>query len=220
MMPGTDMTTSSKSRNQQSRRGVLLMFAAIVGATATNPVRAASNTDAATGFMTKAVAELSAVVNGSGSMPEKAAGLQTIIERMVDVTSVGRFCLGRFWRMATPEQQKDYIEQFHRVLVSNITSKVGEYAGVDISIQRTFTREDGIVVSSQVARPNNAPAKVDWLISTESGQPLIIDVIAEGTSLRLTQRNDYSAFLSRNNNDVGALITALKQQTVEAAKPQ
>jgi phospholipid transport system substrate-binding protein len=37
-------------------------------------------------------------------------------------------------------------------------------------------------------------------------------VIAEGTSLRLTQRSDYAAFLSRNGNSVQALIDALKQQ--------
>ncbi len=214
------MTTSSKPRSNTSRRHLLAWFATVAGLTITRSAHADASADSATAFMTKAVAELTSVVNGPGTMPEKAAGLQAIIERMVDVNSVGRFCLGRFWRTASPDQQKSYIEQFHRVLVSNITSKVGEYSGVDISIQKTFTREDGIVVSSQVARPNNAPAKVDWLISTESGQPLIIDVIAEGTSLRLTQRNDYSAFLSRNNNDVGALIAALKQQTVETTKAQ
>jgi phospholipid transport system substrate-binding protein len=53
---------------------------------------------------------------------------------------------------------------------------------------------------------------VDWLVSTESGSPKITDLIAEGTSLRLTQRSDYSAFLARNNNSVQALIDALKQQ--------
>jgi phospholipid transport system substrate-binding protein len=38
-------------------------------------------------------------------------------------------------------------------------------------------------------------------------------VVAEGTSLRLTQRSDYTSFLSQHNGDVGALIAALKRQT-------
>jgi phospholipid transport system substrate-binding protein len=53
---------------------------------------------------------------------------------------------------------------------------------------------------------------VDWLVSNDSGSPRIIDVIAEGTSLRLTQRNDYTAYLGRNNNQVQALVDALRKQ--------
>ena len=37
-------------------------------------------------------------------------------------------------------------------------------------------------------------------------------MVAEGMSLRLTQRSDYTAFLTRNNNDIGSLLQALRQQ--------
>jgi phospholipid transport system substrate-binding protein len=40
----------------------------------------------------------------------------------------------------------------------------------------------------------------------------IIDVVAEGVSLRLTQRSDYAAFLTRNNNDIDSLMRAMRQQ--------
>ena len=66
-------------------------------------------------------------------------------------------------------------------------------------------------MASVLNRPGNAPNKVDWVVEAE-GTPKVIDVIAEGTSLRLTQRSDYSAYLARNGNSVQALIDALKQQ--------
>ena len=44
------------------------------------------------------------------------------------------------------------------------------------------------------------------------GGPKIVDVVAEGTSLRLTQRDDYASYLARNNDSVQALIDALKRQ--------
>ena len=50
------------------------------------------------------------------------------------------------------------------------------------------------------------------MVSTDTGSPRIIDMIAEGTSMRLTQRSDYYAFLAQHNNSVQALIDALKQQ--------
>src|SRR6202047_4731154 len=74
--------------------------------------------------------KLVAVVNGPGSERDKRERLTQIIDSGVDVDGVARFCLGRFWRNATPEQQKRYMELFHQVLVNNITSKLGDYQGV------------------------------------------------------------------------------------------
>ena len=63
--------------------------------------------------------------------------------------------------------------------------------------------------------PNNPPTTVDWVIEQAASTPKIVDVLAEGTSLRLTQRQDYASYLTRNNNDVDALINAMKQQTAQ-----
>ena len=195
-----------------SRRALLALAPVAAAVLVAGPARADANADRATAFMTQMIQELTTAVNGGGSTADKAAQLQKIIDKAVDVNGIGRFCLGRFWRTASPDEQKAYIDLFHAVLVKNITGKVGDYAGVQIDIQKTFSRDDGVVVSTTVARSGNAPAKVDWLLSLDSGSPLVIDVIAEGTSLRLTQRNDYSAFLSSHSNSVTALLDALKQQ--------
>ena len=47
------------------------------------------------------------------------------------------------------------------------------------------------------------------------GTMRISDVVAEGMSLRMTQRSDYASFMARNGGDVGALIAALKKQVGE-----
>lgn len=206
------MSADTKSMHAVSRRQMLALTALAPLALAATPALADTNTDRATAFMTQMIKELTGAVNGPGSTADKAVALQQIIDKAVDVNGIGRFCLGRFWRTASPDEQKGYIELFHKVLVKNITSKVGDYAGVNIILQKTSARDEGVVVTTSVERTGNAPAKVDWLLSMDSGNPLVIDVIAEGTSLRLTQRNDYSAFLSSHSNSVTALLDALKQQ--------
>ena len=129
----------------------------------------------------------------------------------VDVSGVARFSLGRFWRNASVEQQQRYVELFHQVLVTNITSKLGDYRGVRFVLGSAQQRDDNTVVSTVVERPNNPPTNVDWIISNAASDPKIIDVVAEGTSLRLTQRQDYASYLSRNNNNIDALINAMRQ---------
>ena len=100
--------------------------------------------------------------------------------------------------------------------MNNITAKLGEYRGVRFVMGRTQQRDDNTVVSTVVERPNNPPTNVDWIIGNAASNPKIIDVIAEGTSLRLTQRQDYASYLSRNNNNIDALINAMRQQVAQA----
>jgi phospholipid transport system substrate-binding protein len=178
--------------------------------------RAQQATDQAAAFVDKTGKDLIAVVNGSGTAPEKAAAATAIIDRAVDVEGVARFSLGRFWRTATPEQQHQYLQLFNRVLEISITSKMGEYKGVSFTLGRAQPREAEFLVNTTVFRPGNPPSKVDWLVSMAGGSPKIVDVIAEGTSLRLTQRDDYYSYLSHNNNSVQALIDALRQQVNQA----
>jgi len=71
-------------------------------------------------------------------------------------------------------------------------------------------------VYTVVERPNNPPTNVKWIINNPASNPKIIDVEAEGTSLRLTQRQDYGSYLMRNNSDIDALIKAMKQQVAQA----
>ncbi len=164
-------------------------------------------------FINKLLQDLINVVNGPGSAGQKQAALQKLVDASVDVAGVARFCLGRFWRQANPQQQAEYVALFRKVLMNNVTGRVGEYSGVSFTMAGSQARDGGIAVSTTVTRPHNAPNQVDWIVAQAGGQPKIIDVVAEGTSLRLTQRSDYASFLGQHNGDVSALIAALKRQT-------
>jgi phospholipid transport system substrate-binding protein len=174
--------------------------------------RAQSAPDGASAFVKVIGDKLVAVVNGPGSAQQKRQTLTQIIDSGVDVDGVAQFCLGRFWRVATPEQQKRYMAIFHQVLVGNITSKLGEYQGVKFAVGRTEPDGENAKVDTVVTRPNSPPTNVQWIISNPGGNPKIVDVVAEGTSLRLTQRSDYASYLSHNNNNIDALIGAMQQQ--------
>jgi phospholipid transport system substrate-binding protein len=174
--------------------------------------RAQSASARAIAFVKDTGDKLVNVVNGPGSAQDKRSTLTQIIDSAVDVDGIARFCLGRFWRQASADQQKRYVTLFHKVLVTNITSKLGEYQGVKFTMSHSHSQDEEEVVSTVVDRPNNPPTNVDWVISNPASDPKIIDVIAEGTSLRLTQRSDYASFLAHNNNNVDALITAMQAQ--------
>lgn len=203
------------------RRNLLTSVAASgIGASAllATPMSARAQTaDRASAFVKAIGDKLVAVVNGPGSNSEKRAAMTQTINSAVDVDGVGRFCLGRFWRTASEAQQKRYLDLFHSVLVTNITSKLGDYQGVRFTMGRSRQQDEEVAVSTTVERPNNPPTAVDWIIANPTSAPKIIDVVAEGTSLRLTQRSDYASYLAHNNNNLDALINAMQQQVSQSS---
>lgn len=156
--------------------------------------------------------QLVAIINGPGTAAERQARVAPLIERDVDVDGIARFCLGRFWRDASPPQRQEYVRAFHAVMLNSITSRLGEFKGVTFAMTQTVQREGATFVGTRITRPNEEPAQVQWVVDQVGGQPKIVDLIAEGTSLRLTQRSDYASFLSRNGDSVNALIAAMRRQ--------
>jgi phospholipid transport system substrate-binding protein len=176
----------------------------------------AQSTDKASAFIKVTGDRLVGVVNGPGSASAKRAQMTQILNDAVDVDGIAKFCLGRFWRTASSAQQEAYVKLFHEVLVTNITTTLGDYKGVSFIMGRARVDGENDVVSTTVNRPNNPPTAVDWIVADVSASPKIIDVVAEGTSLRLTQRQDYASYLMHNNNNVDALISAMKNQVAQS----
>jgi phospholipid transport system substrate-binding protein len=194
-----------------SRRTFLLCSAAAAAALTTGLPAMAQAGDP-TGFISNLANQMVAIVNGPGTLEQKRARMQPLIERDVDINQIAQFCLGRFWRTSTPEQQQRYMQLFHQVLLNEISSKLGEFQGVSYRTTSTTQREGDYFVGTIINRPNQQPNNVQWVVSLASGRPLLIDVVAEGTSLRLTKRSDYAAYLTRNGNNVDALLTAMQRQ--------
>jgi phospholipid transport system substrate-binding protein len=165
-------------------------------------------------FIRQSGNELAAVAANAKNSPAGRAQLAQFVDRVADVNAVARFCLGRFWRTATPAQQQQFLQAFHTVLVNSVANRLGDYQGgtAHVIINRPVQAPEGIDVATTVERPGNPSVHVTWVVSFDTGSPKIVDVIAEGMSMRLTQRSDYASYLQRNNNNLDALIHALQRQ--------
>jgi phospholipid transport system substrate-binding protein len=166
-------------------------------------------------FVQSAGDDLVRAVNSTAPDAKKKVDLQRIVDRVVDVDEFGKFALGRFWNNATPQQQAEFIRLFHMVLMNNLTGKLSQYAGVGFSVGRAVQHADMVIVETVVTWPGYAPYNVQWSVRGGSGALKIVDVNAMGTSMRLTQRNDYAGFMSRNAADVDALIAGMRRQVGE-----
>ncbi len=193
-----------------------LVVAAALGLPVALPLRsalAAIDATRASGFIQSTGNDLVGAINSNAPVAARRDSVAGILRRAVDIEGVGRFILGRFWRTASPAEQQEYSRLFEQTLIHNLASRFGEYQGVKFTLGRSQANtEDDVMVSTSVERPNTAAFTLDWRVSDIGGAPRIIDMIAEGTSLRLTQRSEYASVVQRNGGQVSALLAAMRQQ--------
>jgi len=183
------------------------------------PGRAEIDLAHATAFIRAAGDELVAAINDRRQpLPARREKVAAILRRTVDIEGTGRFILGRYIRQASPAELAEYNRLFDDIIVRNLSARFGEYQGVRFSLGRSQQRtEEDALVNTIIERPNQPAFSLDWRVAEVNGQPKVVDVIAEGTSLRLTTRSEYSAVIQRNGGRVAALLDAMRNQIAQLA---
>jgi phospholipid transport system substrate-binding protein len=144
----------------------------------------------------------------------RVARFRQLFSADFDVPGIARFVLGRYWRLATPEQQQEFVKVFTNYIALAYSNRLAEYSGETLRVTGSRPAPDGQLVSSEIMRTNGQPpARVDWLLTPQSGSYKINDVIVEGVSMAVTQRSEFASVIQRNGGQVQGLITALRQKT-------
>ncbi len=148
---------------------------------------------------------------------ERVARFRQLFSEDFDVPRIARFVLGRYWRIATPQQQQEFIRLFTSYIALAYSDRLAEYSGETLRVTGSRAGADGSVVSSEIMRPNGAPpAKIDWVLNQQDGAYKVSDVIVEGVSMAVTQRSEFASVIQRDGGQVQGLISALQRKT-EAA---
>jgi phospholipid transport system substrate-binding protein len=171
----------------------------------------AQPTSQAVSFVKSTSERLAAIANSDATPNEKRFLLEEVVNTAVDENDIARFCLGRFWLIATADQKQQYLGLFHDLLVTKIAAHFGEYRGVRVIMGPSRTSADTEIVITTVERPDAPATQVDWVVSTYTGSPKIFDVLAGGTSMRLTQSSDFASYLAHHQHSVDGLIEGMRQ---------
>ena len=109
-------------------------------------------------------------LTGSVARPEREARFQSLLSAGFDINAIGRFTLGRYWNQANPNQQQEYLKLFEKFIVQAYAARFAEYSGEQFRV--TGERPDGevTIVQSEVFKPGNPPARVEWRGTGGSGR--------------------------------------------------
>jgi phospholipid transport system substrate-binding protein len=145
------------------------------------------------------------------SDPKVQAGDQARIREVIESKLLPNFdfermtalAMGRNWRTATPEQQKQLVDQFRTLLVRTYSGALNQYR--DQAIEYKPLRADpgatDVVVKTEVVRPGQAPVQMDYGMGKKDGAWKAYDVIVGGVSLVTNYRDDFASQIQSGGID-------------------
>ena len=119
------------------------------------------------------------------SRAERENRFRRILKRAFDMRAIARFTLIRF---------KDYNAESFQV------GKVHEVGKRDL------------LVVSEIARPRGPPIRVNWRVRG-SNSYRIVDVVIEGISMGITQRDEFASVIRNSGGKIEGLLDALRKKT-------
>ena len=143
---------------------------------------------------------------------QRAARFRQLLDDDFDLPGIARFVLGPFGRAMSPAAQQQFLPLFRDYLVKAYTARLGQYGGSPFRVTGARPQDGGTLVTSQVWRSNGNPIEIDWYVVDRGGHPLVSDVIVDGVSMKITQRDEFAAIIQRNGGNPEALVPALRQQ--------
>ena len=170
----------------------------------------------AVAFIRQVGRDVPGVLANATTVEQRRDRLRPFISRVVDVDATARFCLGRYWNRATPAQQQVLQTLFLTVLVNEIALWTGDSTNpavpTTVALQPAVTQGDRTFVPTVVRVGPAPPANIDWVVDMRAAPPRILDVTAEGLSLRETLRSDFVSYLNRHDGSIDGLISVLRER--------
>ncbi|NBU13974.1 MAG: ABC transporter substrate-binding protein [Alphaproteobacteria bacterium] len=146
--------------------------------------------------------------------PKIADIVGRLIVPRFDFLRITQFAMGRNWAKATPQEQKEIVEQFSRLLTRTYSNAIASLKELDIEVKGTKANSnanDVTVKTQMIGRPQ--PVAIDYSLINSAAGWKVYDVTVEGISLIAAYRDEFGSLVS--SSGVSGLIDVLKKKNGE-----
>jgi ABC-type transporter MlaC component len=143
----------------------------------------------------------------------RRAQVSALVARRVETHSISQFVLGPYLRHASKDDRKRFEKALPHYLARQLASELGAFADRTLTVNEvvpTGRPEGDVLVLSRIAGKTGLPLRVDWRVRPTEAGPKLVDVIVEGMSLAVVQRQAFIGELRRNGGKLEKLITRIE----------
>lgn len=157
--------------------------------------------------------------------PKVQAGDRQRIREVIDSKLAPHFdfermtalAVGRGWRTATPEQQRQLTEQFQTLLARTYSNAFVQYKDQTISYKplKLDPAATDVTVRTEIIRPGQQPVQIDYSLGKKGNEWKAYDVLVGGVSLVTNYRDEFNAQIQQGGID--GLIKSLQAKNAGPA---
>lgn len=152
-----------------------------------------------------------------GSQQKVLEVVKTKILPNVDFQRMTSLAAGRYWRQATPEQQKRLSEEFRDLLVYTYSGAISQVRDQRIEFKpvRGGGDENEVEVRSEVVQSRNEPIQINYRVEKTPNGWKIYDINVFGAWLVETYKGNFASEITKGGID--GLIQALSERNKKLA---
>jgi len=120
-----------------------------------------------------------------------------------DTSRMTALAMGRNWRAATPEQQKELTEQFKTLLIRTYSNALTNYRDNTMTYKplRMNPGDTEVIVRTEVSRSGQAPVPIDYSMEKTPEGWKAYDVVVAGVSLVTNYRDEFNDIVKSSGVD-------------------
>ncbi|WP_229590697.1 ABC transporter substrate-binding protein [Pseudodesulfovibrio sediminis] len=151
---------------------------------------------------------------------EAIAELRKVAEQFIDFGLVTKFAVGRPWLDMSPQMRTDLTNAFVRLLERSYLKRIPAYEGQRIEYKNEVVSGKKAKVLTEIF-DKDKKIIVEFRLRIVDGRWMIYDVVAEGVSLVMNYRSQFSAVLdSGTPEDLLRLINEKVEKIDEVQKSE
>jgi phospholipid transport system substrate-binding protein len=193
-----------------TRRRFALFAVLLTAGTLAAPPRASAQADPV-GFINELGVQAIQVLGPSVPPAARVQRFRELFGQYFDLPGIGRFVLGRYWRVATPEEQQQFLGLLREYLAQAYAGRLAQYAGEKFRAVNAQQQGDQTVVLSEITRNDNSKIRVEWHLVNQGGWK-ITDAYVAGVSMAVTERDEFAAVIQQGGGQVSYLLGRLRQK--------
>lgn len=155
-------------------------------------------------------------LKGDARKEARRGRIRVHIRERFSFEDMSRRSLGKHWRERSPEEKKEFVEVFGKLIENTYIGKIEGYTDEKVVYENEVIRGRASEVKTKIITKDGLEIPINYrLIKKKSGDWLVYDVVIEGVSLVRNYRTQFSEAL--RSSSFSDLVTKLREKIEKPA---
>lgn len=143
-----------------------------------------------------------------------------LVRSRFDFATMSQYTLGKYWKSASAEEQKEFIRIFSDLLEETYIGRIDAYSNETVNYGAESIEGDRAEVKTSV-HEGNVDIPIDYRLTQKNGEWFVYDVLIEDVSLVKNFRSSYGEIIRKEGfaKLLEKMTTKLKELRSGAGKP-